>query len=143
MQNTKNTAMKAKEIKKNYSTVRLGEAVLGATIELSSADIKAMEEIIYNPLIAKLEADKVVRNSHLDVWRTPDGMTDEKFKEARDKYAKENGYENWRELKGVSNWTFNDIQDALETFFLKIRVQGVQHLESTLFTPVINEENEN
>lgn len=140
MKNTlKQNTMNNTEIKKSYATAIKGEAVIGARIDLSAADVVAMEETIYNPLIAKLEADKVVRNSHLDVWRTPDGMTDEEFKEARNKYAKENGYEDWRELKSISNWAFSDIQDILETFFLKIRVQGVQHLESTLFTPIAEE----
>lgn len=143
MKNTLNqNTMNNTEIKKNYATAIKGEAIIGAKINLSAADVVAMEETIYNPLIAKLEADKVVRNSHLDVWRAPDGMTEEEFKEARDKYAKENGYENWRELKCTSNWSFNDIEKELETFFLKIRVQGVQHLESTLFTPITNEDNE-
>lgn len=143
MKNTLNqNTMNNTEIKKNYATAIKGEAIIGARINLSAADVVAMEETIYNPLIAKLEADKVVRNSHLDVWRAPEGMTDEEFKKARDKYAKENGYEDWRELKCISNWSFNDIEKELETFFLKIRVQGVQHLESTLFTPIVNEENE-
>jgi hypothetical protein len=142
MQNTKNTAMKAKEIKKNYSTVRLGEAVLGATIELSSADIKAMEEIIYKPMQERLKAKELLKQSGLDVWSTPDGMTKEEFRDAQEQYAKDNGYYSWNSLKHCSNWNFTDIQEELETFFLKIRVQGVQHLESTLFTPITNEDNE-
>jgi hypothetical protein len=142
MQNTKTQAMNATEIKRNYATTIKGEAILGARIDLSAADVVAMEEIIYKPMQEMLKAKELLKQSRLDVWAAPEGMTKEDLKSAQEQYAKDNGYDSWNSLRSTANWRFSDIQEELITFFLKIRVQGVQHLESTLFTPVINEENE-
>ena len=143
MKNTPNqNTMNNTEIKKNYATAIKGEAIIGARIELSAADVVAMEEIIYKPMQEMLKAKELLKQSKLDVWSTPEGMTKEEFKDAQEQYAKDNGYDSWYSLKHCGNWRFNEIQEELETFFLKIRVQGVHHLESTLFTPVINEDNE-
>lgn len=142
MQNTKTQAMNATEIKKNYATAIKGEAVIGARIDLSAADVVAMEEIIYKPMQEMLKAKELLKQSKLDVWAAPEGMTKEDLKAAQEQYARDNGYDSWYSLRSTANWRFGDIQEELITFFLKIRVQGVHHLESTLFTPVINEENE-
>ena len=142
MQNTKTQAMNATEIKKNYATAIKGEAIIGARIELSAADVVAMEEIIYKPMQEMLKARKLLEQSGLDVWGTPEGMTKEELKSAQEQYAKERGYDSWYSLRSAANWRFGDIQEELITFFSKIRVQGVHHLESTLFTPIVNEDNE-
>jgi hypothetical protein len=143
MKNTlKQNTMKNTEIKKNYATAIKGEAVIGARIDLSAADVVAMEEIIYKPMQEMLKAKELLKQSGLDVWATPEGMTKEDLKAAQEQYARDNSYDSWYSLRSAANWRFSDIQEELITFFSKIRVQGVKHLESTLFTPVINEENE-
>ena len=142
MRNTPKNTMNNTEIKRNYATAIKGEAVLGARIDLSAADVVAMEEIIYKPMQEMLKAKELLKQSGLDTWSTPEGMTKEELKSAQEQYAKDNGYDSWYILRQTSNWRFDMIKDELETFFLKIRVQGVQHLESTLFTPIVNEDNE-
>lgn len=143
MKNTlKQNTMNNTEIKKNYATAIKGEAIIGARIDLSAADIVAMEETVYKPMQEMLKAKELLKQSGIDVWAIPDGMTKEDLKSAQEQYAKDNGYDSWYSLRSTANWRFGDIQEELITFFLKIRVQGVHHLESTLFTPVINEDNE-
>lgn len=143
MKNTpKQNTMNNTEIKRNYATAIKGEAVIGARIDLSAADVVAMEEIIYEPMQKMLKAKELIEQSGLNVWGTPEGMTKEELKSSQEQYAKDNGYDTWYSLMSDANWRFSSIQEELITFFLKIRIQGVQHLESTLFTPIVNEDNE-
>lgn len=143
MKNTENkVATNAKEIKKNYASIIKGEAILGVRIELNSMDVLAMQQIIYEPLQRKQKAQQLLDNSGLNGWNTPEGMTKEEWKDNQDLYARNNGYDSWYALKEEARWNFSYIQQELETFFSKIKMENVNAIESTLFTPIVNEENE-